>query len=136
MNKKAVKAIITILVVAGAVTYLAASSFEETMIYYKTVEEALHARSQFETTPVRVNGLLVPGSIKQKPGTDNFIFELKKNDTVLQIKYAGILPDTMTEGKELIVQGTLVPGEDTLQATEILTKCPSKYEKEAESRNK
>lgn len=136
MNKKVIKALVTILVVAGAVSYLAFSSFEESMIYYKTVEETLQARDQFETTPVRVNGLLVPGSIKQKPNTDSFKFELQKNETILEIEYSGILPDTMTEGKELVVQGTLVPGKKTLAATEILTKCPSKYEKEAQSKNR
>jgi len=41
----------------------------------------------------------------------------------------------MREGKELVVEGTLIPGKDALNATEILTKCPSKYEKEAQSRN-
>ncbi|MBN2529722.1 MAG: cytochrome c maturation protein CcmE [Deltaproteobacteria bacterium] len=135
-RKKTIKTIITILVIVGAIAWLAASSFEESMIYYKTVEETLAERSEFEKTPVRVNGLLVPKSILQKPGTDQFRFQLEKNDVVLEIEYAGILPDTMREGKELVVEGTLIPGKNTLNATEILTKCPSKYEKEAKSKNR
>ena len=130
-----IKALVTLLAIGGAIAWLATSSFEESMIYYKTVEEALAERTKFETTPVRINGLLVPESIQQKPGTDQFKFQLKKNDAVLDVKYAGILPDTMREGKELVVEGTLIPGEDALNATEILTKCPSKYEKEAQGRN-
>lgn len=136
MKPKIIKAIITFVVISGAITYLAISSFDESMIYYKTVEEVLQQRSTFENTPVRVNGLLKPGSIKQKPGTDSFIFQLEKNDIFLEVRYSGILPDTMTEGKELVVQGTLVPGKQTLNATEILTKCPSKYEKEAQNKNR
>lgn len=134
-KKRLIKAVVTILVVAGAIAWLTVSSFEESMIYYKTVEEALSARAQFEKTPVRINGLLVPDSILQKPGTDQFKFQLKKNASVIDVEYSGILPDTMREGKELVVEGTLIPGKDVLNATEILTKCPSKYEKEAESRN-
>ncbi|MBN2714761.1 MAG: cytochrome c maturation protein CcmE [Deltaproteobacteria bacterium] len=132
---RVIKAIVTVLVVAGAITWLVVSSFDENMIYYKTVQEALNERSQFEKTPVRINGLLVPDSVKQKPGTNQFKFQLEKNDAILEIEYAGILPDTMREGKELVVEGTLVPGKNVLSATEILTKCPSKYEKEAQSRN-
>jgi cytochrome c-type biogenesis protein CcmE len=135
-KKQLIKAIVTVLVVAGAITWLTASSFEESMIYYKTVEEALNARAQFEKSPVRINGLLVSDSIQQKPGTDQFKFKLKKNASVIDVEYSGILPDTMREGKELVVEGTLIPGKDALNATEILTKCPSKYEKEAQSRNK
>ena len=134
-KKRLIKAIVTFLVVAGAITWLTVSSFEESMIYYKTVEEALTARAQFEKSPVRINGLLVPDSIQQKPGTDQFRFQLKKNASVIDVEYSGILPDTMREGKELVVEGTLIPGKDALNATEILTKCPSKYEKEAQSRN-
>ena len=135
-NKNIIKAIITIFVVAGAIAWLVTSSFEDSMIYYRTVEEALAERLEFEKTPVRINGLLVPDSITQKPGTDQFRFKLKKNKSVIDIEYAGILPDTMREGKELVVEGTLIPGKNALDATEILTKCPSKYEKEAESRNR
>ena len=134
-NARAIKAIVTILVVGGAIAWLAASSFDKSMIYYKTVEEALNERTQFEKNPVRINGLLVPGSIEQKPGTDQFRFELKKNNASIVVEYSGILPDTMRPGKELVVEGTLIPGKDILNASEILTKCPSKYEKEAESRN-
>lgn len=135
-NSRLIKAIITMLVVVGAIAWLATSSFEESMIYYRTVQEALNERAEFEKTPVRINGLLVPDSIKQKTGTDQFKFQLQKNDAVLEVEFSGILPDTMSEGKELVVEGTLIPGRNALLASEILTKCPSKYEKEAQSRNR
>ena len=83
---------------------------------------------------MRVNGLLVEGSIKQKPGTDRFRFRLSKNGKILKIAYSGILPDTMKPGRDLVVQGVLVKGEDLLEASEILTKCPSKYEDIAKSK--
>ncbi|MBN2804118.1 MAG: cytochrome c maturation protein CcmE [Deltaproteobacteria bacterium] len=136
MKSQIVKTSIFLIIIASAVIYLLTTGFENSSIYYKTVEETLSQRARFEKQPVRVNGLLKHDSIKQIKGTDKFIFTLKKNNSELQINYSGILPDNMTEGKELVVQGTLVPGKDIFQASEILTKCPSKYEKEAKSLNK
>ena len=133
-KSKIIKILVTVLIVGGGIGYLVASSFGESMVYYKTVEELLGERARFEGTPVRVNGLLVDGSIKQKPDTDQFRFKLSKNGKILEIAYSGILPDTMKPGRELVVQGVLANGEDLLEASEILTKCPSKYEDVAKSK--
>ena len=136
MKKNTIKAILTTLIAASAVTYLLMSGDDDTVVCYKTVEEVVQNRENFETVPVRVNGLLVEDSVLNKPGTDNFVFLLKKNDTQLRIEYSGILPDSMKVNEELIAQGTLKSGENTFMATEILTKCPSKYEEEAKAKNR
>ena len=57
-----------------------------------------------------------------------------KNGKILEISYSGILPDTMKPGRELVVQGVIVKGEDLFEASEILTRCPSKYEDVAKSK--
>ena len=131
---KTIKIIATVLVVGGAATYLLLSSFGESMVYYKTVDELLAERARFEGTPVRVNGLLVEGSIARKPGTDEYRFSLSKNGSVIDVSYSGILPDTMLPGRELVVEGTLRQGANELAGKEILTKCPSKYESVAKSK--
>jgi cytochrome c-type biogenesis protein CcmE len=131
---KAIKIIATVLVVGGAAAYLLASSFGESMVYYKTVDELLRERARFEGTPIRVNGLLVEGSVARKPDTDEYRFVLSKNGAQIAVTYRGILPDTMLPGRELVVEGALLPGGDELAATEILTKCPSKYEGVAKSK--
>jgi len=130
----AVKIVISVLLVGGGLTYLIVTSFGESMIYYKTVDELLGERARFEGQPIRVNGLLVEGSVQQKPGTDEYRFELSKNTSRLQISYSGILPDSMTPGRELVVEGVLEPGGTSFAASEILTKCPSKYEDVARSK--
>ena len=129
-----IKILVTVLLVGGALTYLIMSSFDQSMVYYKTVEEVLTERSRFEGEPVRINGLLVEGSVKQKPGTDEFRFNLSKNGKTIEVAYSGILPDSMEPGRELVVQGTLEKGTNRLEASEILTKCPSKYEDVAKSK--
>ena len=106
------------------------------MVYYKTVDELLTDRARQEGRPIRVNGLLVEGSVARRPGTDEFRFALAKNGATIAVTYRGILPETMLPGRELVVEGVLAKGADEFAASEILTKCPSKYESVAKSKAK
>jgi cytochrome c-type biogenesis protein CcmE len=135
--KKAIAITAIALVVGGAVVYLLLSSFGgDSMVYYKTVDELLADRARLESRPIRINGLLVDGSIARRPGTDEYRFALTKNGARIEVTYRGILPETMLPGRELVVEGALQPGGDEFAATEILTKCPSKYESVAKSKGR
>ncbi|MDD5308963.1 MAG: cytochrome c maturation protein CcmE [Deltaproteobacteria bacterium] len=135
-NGKLVKIAVSVALVAGALVYFANSWGESgAMVYYKTVDEVIAGADRFEGRPVRVNGTLVAGSVKQQPGTDRFRFKIAKRGQELDVTYAGIIPDAMQDGRELIVQGVLGPDRRSFAATEIMTKCPSKYEAEAKARS-
>ncbi len=133
--KKKLSAILSILAVIGAVAYLLISGFDDTVVYYKTVNEFLADPGRFETRPVRINGVLVAGSVRAKPGTNEFRFQLTKRNQTLDVSYEGVLPDTMQEGQELVVHGVYDSAAKTFRAKEILTKCPSKYEAKAKAAN-
>ena len=130
-KKQGLKIGLTVVLFLGAVVYLIASSFGETMVYYKTVDELLDNTAKYAGTPIRINGVLVPGSLMQKPGTDEYRFQMSKRGKVMDVSYSGIVPDSMEEGRDLIVQGELNSQSSMFEATEILTKCPSKYEAKA-----
>jgi cytochrome c-type biogenesis protein CcmE len=132
-KNKTISVILTVVVMLGALIYLMVSSFDDTMIYYKTVDELLAEKARFTGKPVRINGVLVPDSLRQKPATDQFRFSLSKRGKVLEVSYAGILPDSMLDGRDLVVQGTLQAEPPLFAASEILTKCPSKHEAKAKA---
>ena len=132
-KNKAISIILTIVVVVGSVGYLMVSSLDDTMIYYKTVDELLAESARFDGKPIRVNGVLVPASVRQKPGTEQFRFTLSKRGQVLEVSYAGILPDSMEDGRDLVVQGMLQASQKLFVADQILTKCPSKHEAKAQA---
>lgn len=134
---KALQIVLIAVVVGGAAIYLLVSSFGGGgMVYYKTVDELLADRARQAGRPIRVNGLLVEGSIARKPGTDEYRFELTKNGETIAVTYRGILPETMLPGRELVVEGALAAAGNEFAATEILTKCPSKYESVAKAKAK
>lgn len=63
------------------------------------------------------------------PGVD-FRLEDKDNASqTIQISYSGAVPDTFKAGAEVIVEGGMGP-EGRFQAKTLMTKCPSKYQKE------
>ncbi len=103
------------------------------MVYYKTVDELLNDTGRFAGQSIRVNGALVPDSLRQKPGTDQYRFKVSKRGKIMEVAYAGVLPDAMGDGQDVIVHGIFSEKKNIFSATEILTKCPSKYEAKAQS---
>ncbi len=136
MGPRIVRGVLIVLLIGGAVSWLLLSGNENAMVYYKTVEEVLQERARFEHEPVRMNGHLRDGSLARKPGTDAWRFILEKNGASLTVEFEGIFPDNAIPGRELVVEGTLIPDADTFRATQILTKCPSKYEARAKAGNR
>ncbi len=132
-RKRTALILIVVAWLVGQVIYLLVWGLDDTVIYYKTVDELLADPARFETQPVRINGILVPQSVRNKPGTDEFRFQLEKRHQALDVAYRGVLPDTMKEGQELVVHGVYNPRGGIFNASEILTKCPSKYESKAKA---
>lgn len=133
-NKKTLPALLSAAVVIGAVAYLMFTSFGESMVYYKTVDEFLVDTARFDGRAVRLNGVLSPGSLRHDASVDEYRFNLTKQGKLLEVAYRGVLPDSMRDGQELIVHGTLDQAAKLFVASEILTKCPSKYEAEAQAK--
>jgi cytochrome c-type biogenesis protein CcmE len=132
-KRKLISTLFGIVFAGGAALYLLFSGFDDTVIYYKTVDELLTTPERFETRPVRINGRLVPNSVNVKPNTNEYRFKLVKRTKELTVAYSGILPDTMQEGQDLVVQGIYDRKTGLFLASEVLTKCPSKYDAEAAS---
>ena len=132
-KNKTLSIVLTVFIVIGLLVYLLVSSFGESMIYYKTVDELLGDVERLSDRTIRINGVLREGSIRQKPGTDHYRFQISKRGTAVDVDYSGVLPDSMQEGQELVVQGVYRRDSKRFEATEILTKCPSKHEAKAEA---
>jgi cytochrome c-type biogenesis protein CcmE len=74
----------------------------------------------------RVGGLVVEGSVA-RPGEGLTVqFELTDNDSVVQVKYTGILPDLFREGQGIIANGRLNDGGEFI-ASEVLAKHDENY---------
>lgn len=82
----------------------------------------------YEGKKVQVSGSVVADSISSEGSTAVFEIAPEEGDASeeLQVSYDGALPATFGAGVVAICTGTVQDG--VLNATEMVTKCPSKYE--------
>lgn len=120
-----------LLLFLGGVGYLVFSGFSENSVYFLNVAEA-KAASPDKLTSARLFGTVADEGIEKHQGRPGVSFRLEDKDNISQIievSYNGAVPDTFKAGAEVIVEGGMGP-EGRFAAKTLMTKCPSKYQKE------
>lgn len=123
-----------LLVVAGGVATLFLVGFKEAAIYAMPTDEVVAQMETLQGKRLRVDGLLVPGTLKEVESCD-FHFTIQKNDQELPVRYNKcVLPDTFRDrpegGVEVTVEGELAKGQPHFEANLVMAKCASKYDPE------
>jgi cytochrome c-type biogenesis protein CcmE len=119
MNLKVVIAVIVIIV---AIVF-GASSFLESNIEYGTFSKAIETSKKIQVKGEWVKGQPTDFDIKKS----EFHFYLKDEEgKMLPVIFNGAKPNNFEIAKSVVVKGRYKEG--SFLATEILTKCPSKYE--------
>jgi cytochrome c-type biogenesis protein CcmE len=120
------------LVIVSAIGYLMYTGIRETSSYYLTIQEFLPKQADYGNTALRVAGRVQPGSIDYDPKTLRLRFHLgafsdgAQSGQSVPVSFTGIKPDMFGDGRDVIVEGRYTDG--VLQASQVLTSCPSKYE--------
>ena len=119
------------LVVAGAVV-LVFSGLREGSVYFVNVSEAL-ALEPGKLQQARLFGLVHEEFTMASTSLGVTFRLLDKEDESksMIVRYVGAVPDTFKAGVEVIVEGSFQPEENVFDAKTLLTKCPSKYKKQA-----
>ena len=102
------------------------TSFKQTMTPYIGFAEAKAASGQ-----VQVNGMLADKNYVMKPREQYLRFNLKdsKGD-VMPVEYHGVIPGNFDQAVSVVAIGQFQ--NDHFEATQLLVKCPSKYQAMAE----
>lgn len=106
--------------------------------YYRYVDEVMNQPENFKNKQLQIHGFVVPGSLHQIPDpqrqTMRHEFTMENCGKIIAVQHFGVVPDTFREQAEVVVKGKLqlTPFTALLQATEISTKCPSKYSQDKE----
>ncbi len=74
----------------------------------------------------RVGGVVVEGSVERPGDGLTVVFDLTDNDSVVKVKYTGILPDLFREGQGIIANGRL-NSDGEFVAQEVLAKHDENY---------
>ncbi|UOR12065.1 cytochrome c maturation protein CcmE [Halobacillus amylolyticus] len=114
----------------GVIGMLIYTSIGNAATFYMTVDELKAKQEQAIGKPIKVSGKIVGESVQFDADKILLTFELRGENGGtyrVPIKYEGVKPDTLNDGWEAIVEGELTE-DGTLVASELLVKCPSKYE--------
>jgi len=132
---KGVQIAIGALLIAGLVGWLGASqSGEARFTYFQTLGELQQSGAVGE--PVRVHGFVALGTIERDVAAKRVTFAVQERAPhaggaaghPLRVEYASLeTPDLFKDGAEVVVEGKLTPA-GTFHATNLLAKCPSKFE--------
>ena len=126
--------IIVAAVVVLALTFMIWAAFGENTRYFLTVSEFNSKTEIQDGQMVRISGKLVEGTFDR--GEKSTVSHFQITDTegeasgsaLLVATYEGVLPDLFfNPHSEIILEGSYSAG-GVFQTSEILVKCPSKYQ--------
>ncbi len=124
MNKKQ-KNMLGIGIIFLLIIYMGIISFSNALSFYYEVSEFLEVADSLEGKIVNVNGTIVKGSTIWEPEKARLTFNLTDNNATITVVSNNGMPGNYKEGIPAVVTGYFI--NNTLQATKIVTKCPSKY---------
>jgi cytochrome c-type biogenesis protein CcmE len=125
--------LVSVLGAAGAaILALVLGGMKDNSIYAKSVDDLIKERVKFQGRAVRAEGNLVHGTLVRRESPCEYRFSIEKHGTVIPVRYAQcVVPDTFRDIPNMdvgvTVEGKLL-GDNSFEATNVLAKCPSKYE--------
>jgi cytochrome c-type biogenesis protein CcmE len=80
-----------------------------------------------------LTGVVVPGSIRHRGSELDFrVADRDDGKVSIPVRYTGEVPDPFRDGREVIVTGKVEDGTFIAERDSLVTKCPSKFQEEAE----
>ena len=130
--RKRLLLLVPLVMAAAAIAALVLVGMQDKGMYSKPVDELIAAKAKFVGKPVRAEGNLVHGSLVKRDSPCEYRFIIEKNGVEVPVRFAKcVVPDTFRDVPGVVVgvtvEGTLSPNA-SLDASNVLAKCPSKYE--------
>lgn len=130
-NTTVAKVVLSVAIALGVVGFFWHSSSSHTGAY-KMVDEAVAVAPSWEGKEMKVHGWVQAGTIdEQIVGQEmHRTFVLEHKGAHILVKNIGPKPDTFRDKAEVVASGKLMMegGQPVLYATDLMAKCPSKYE--------
>jgi len=118
--------ILLALVLLGVAAAFGFTSFKKSMTPYISFSEARRAPGL-----VQVNGVLASKNYVARPDEQFLQFDLKDSrGETMKVEYRGVIPGNFDQATSIVAIGRY--HDDRFLADQLLVKCPSKYQAQAE----
>lgn len=94
-------------VAAIAFLVIAASGINKNLVYYWTPTDLHKAGDKAYGASIRLGGMVVPGSIKNRTGVSGLEFDVKDATGFVHVKSTGVPPQMFRENIGVVVEGTM-----------------------------
>ena len=128
MPKKRLRFVIGGTLILGGIGGLIVYSFNQSLVYDHSVSEYLESPS-LRASHCRIYGKVKPNSVARHRDGIGVSFAVTDGVLSIPVTYSKEVPDTFKEDGDVVVEGKL-DGAGVFQASNLLAKCPSKYEGE------
>jgi len=128
MVVKKIKFLIAGAVLLSAFLFLFFTSFQsENLAYFLTVDEIAAKGQELNGRGIRVEGKVVPHSMKRNPNAMKLAFRMQGEKSTLPVRFKGVPPDLLENGFPVIAEGK-IDKQGVLVAKNLMVACPSKFE--------
>jgi len=137
--RKRLLLLVPLVMAAAAIVALVLGGMQDKGVYSKPVDQLVAEKDKFVNKPVRAEGNLVHGTLVKKDSPCEYRFRIEKNGVEVPVRYGGcVVPDTFRDVPGMDVGVTIegqLHADNTLEASQVLAKCPSKYEMKQKQQN-
>ena len=114
-------------VIAAALGFLLLRAVGDATVYFKTADEAVAERAQLGTHRFRIEGLVVPGSVRDRAGEVDFTIRGQQGATV-DVVHKGDVPELFQPDIPVVMEGRFQGG--SFLSDRILVKHTNEYKAE------
>ena len=114
-------------ILLAAVIYLLYLSFGSSVSYYVTVSEFYDGETELQDINVRVAGKIADSPIDWDAKDLDLRFTITEGGKNMPVIYHGAQPSGFKAGSSILVEGKY-DSDGVFQASQLILKCPSKYE--------
>jgi len=120
------KIVIGVLVIAGAIGYVAYLGASSSWRYYVLVDECTADADRLRGARIRVSGTVVAGSLTVSDNRRQARFRMRGKESEVPVAVTGPLPDNLEEEMDIVVEGKL-GADGRIHGDRVITRCASKY---------
>jgi cytochrome c-type biogenesis protein CcmE len=114
-------------VIVAALGFLVVRAVGDATVYFKTADEAVAERSELGDRRFRIEGLVVPGSVRKGAGEVDFSIRGQEG-AVVEVVHEGNVPELFQPDIPVVMEGRFVG--DRYVSDRILVKHTSEYRAE------
>ncbi len=125
-RKRRLAAALAVVVGVSAALALILNAFQDNLLYFVSPSEVVAGEVPPAGKAFRIGGLVVEGSVNRPDSNLDVNFQLTDTVNVVDVKFAGILPDLFREGQGIVAKGAM-NASGIFVASQVLAKHDENY---------